>query len=62
MTVFRPEGKKFNLTPWVCTYRVDGVPYGIKLYATDPEQIERDFKELFDSGVRVDGRFIGVIE
>lgn len=41
------------LIPWACTLRRNGVPFGITLYATDPDQIERDHP-----GIRVDGRLI----
>ena len=44
------------LTPWVCTLRIDGIGYGITLYATDPEQIEADHPN-----VTVDGRLIAEV-
>jgi len=42
------------LIPWCCTHFIDGVAYGIVLYATNPDQIERDW------GIRVDGRLVGI--
>lgn len=47
------------LVPWCCTYYVDGVPYGITLYAVPSgpdnwaDQIENDW------GIKVEGRKIG---
>lgn len=41
------------MQPWCCTMWIQGKPFGITLYATDPDQIERD-----NRGIRVDGRLI----
>ena len=47
-----------GLRPWVCSYEVDGLTWGIILYATDPDQIEEDFKDDFQNGIVVDGLLV----
>ncbi len=45
------------MIPWACTMWIDGEPFGITLYATDADQIERDFPDI-----RVEGRLVGWLD
>lgn len=45
------------LCAWVCSYWKDGVEYGVTLYATDPDQIERGHP-----GIIVRGQLVGVLD
>ena len=57
-----PAAELVGLKPWVCIYRMDGLTYGITLYAKDPEQIERDFFDFGEMGVVVEGELIGTFD
>jgi len=57
-----PAAQLIGLKPWVCIYRIDGLTYGITLYATNPEQIERDFFDFGEMGVVVEGELIGTFD
>lgn len=51
-----------GMTPWLCEYTgQDGHKYGITLYGSDPDQIERDYcVSLW--GLVVVGQLIATIE
>lgn len=50
------------LPAWVCTYYLGSDAFGIVLRASDPEQIENDFKHFGERGIIVEGRLAGIIE
>lgn len=50
------------LKPWVCSYDGrDGLRYGIRMYATDPEQILTDWRYTLDN-LTIDGLLHEVID
>lgn len=51
-----------GMSPWACSYTLEGLTYGLTLYATSPEQLERDWAELGETGLYVEGKLIGTVE
>jgi hypothetical protein len=57
VTPWTPPPHLPGMTAWACTRWQDGIAYAITLYASDPEQIERDWPSI-----RVEGRLLGWID
>jgi len=43
-----------GVTPWVCTYWKEGVPYGITLWASSSEQVLEDWCDAL-GGLTIEG-------
>ena len=46
-----------GMVPWACSYRIDGILYGITLYGTDPVQIIEDNCDLLPD-LTVEGQIV----
>lgn len=59
---FTPAKPIAGMTPWTCSFiGMDGLTYGITLYATDPRQLLEDNCELLP-GLTVEGQLMGTAE
>ena len=63
---FKATNSLAGMDWWVCSYwMVEDdilIEYGLTLPGTDPNQIERDFFDYGQCGIKVVGKHIGTIE